>query len=158
MVGKRNRIAREVTLFYCLFFLFFSDSNLIAIKHLRTLLTLVLTNSEVRKLLYDFSVIGRDLLAISATKTAEKIAPHDEELRSVNDTAPHDQFITQGGRVAQPGETPVFDSNGVEQKKQQALPEGDVVQSKGKILDTLKQFRVGLFFLFLNFQLTYFAV
>ncbi|KAG6848115.1 hypothetical protein H0H93_003252, partial [Arthromyces matolae] len=34
-----------------------------AIRHLRTLFSLVLTNSEVRKLLSDFSIIGRDVLS-----------------------------------------------------------------------------------------------
>ena len=81
-----------------------------AVKHLRTLLTLVLTNSEVRKLFYDFSVIGRDLLAKGATKTAELIAPNEEKLRQVDQSAPNDQFITEGGRVAGPGETPILES------------------------------------------------
>lgn len=81
----------------------------IALKHLRTLLTLILTNSEVRKLLTDFSVIGRDLLAKGAAKTSELIAPTEEKLREVDQSAPHDQFITEGGRVAGHGETPILD-------------------------------------------------
>jgi hypothetical protein len=80
-----------------------------AVKHLRTLLVLVLTNSEVRKLLYDFSVIGRDLLARGAAKTAELIAPSEAKLREVDQSAPNDQFITEGGRVAGPGETPILE-------------------------------------------------
>jgi hypothetical protein len=82
-----------------------------AVKHLRTLLTLVLTNSEVRKLLYDFSLIGRDLLAKGASKTAQLIAPPEDKLREVNQSAPNDQFITEGGRVAGPGETPILEVN-----------------------------------------------
>jgi hypothetical protein len=54
---------------------------IIAVKHLRTLLTLVLTNSEARKLLSDFSLIGRDLLAKGASKAATNIAPDQERLR-----------------------------------------------------------------------------
>jgi len=82
----------------------------LAVKHLRTLLTLILTNSEVRKLLSDFSVIGRDLLSRGASKLAVAIAPSDEQLRNVDQSAPHDQFITTGGRVAGPNETPVLEA------------------------------------------------
>lgn len=37
------------------------------------------------------------------------LAPTDDQLRDVDQSAPNDQFITQGGRVAGPGETPVLD-------------------------------------------------
>lgn len=78
-----------------------------AVTHLRTLLSLILTNAEVRKLLSDFSVIGRDLLARGASKVAESARPDEEELRQVNDSAPNDRFVTEGGRHAGPDETPV---------------------------------------------------
>jgi hypothetical protein len=65
-----------------------------------------LTNSEVRKLLSDFSLIGRDLLALGLSKVAEGIRPHPEALARVNDTSPQDQFITEGGRPVGPNETP----------------------------------------------------
>jgi hypothetical protein len=81
-----------------------------AVKHLRTLLSLVLTNSEVRKLLSDFSVIGRDLLSRGAVKAAQAVAPPEDELRRVDQSAPNDQFITEGGRVAGPNETPVLEA------------------------------------------------
>ncbi|EPQ50351.1 hypothetical protein GLOTRDRAFT_141540 [Gloeophyllum trabeum ATCC 11539] len=81
-----------------------------AVQHLRTLLSLVLTNSEVRKLLSDFSVIGRDLLAKGAAKAASKIGPDEERLRQVDDTAPNDQFVTEGGRTVGPDETPVLEA------------------------------------------------
>jgi hypothetical protein len=51
-----------------------------AAKHLRTLLSLVATNSEARKLLSDFSLIGRDLLSKGASKAAEGLAPDQERL------------------------------------------------------------------------------
>src|ERR1700689_5150194 len=51
-----------------------------AVQHLRTLLNLILTNSEARKLLSDFGLIGRDLLARSATKVAEALRPDEEQL------------------------------------------------------------------------------
>lgn len=78
-----------------------------AVQHLRTLLSLIFTNSEVRKLLSDFAVIGRDLLARGAVKVAEATRPDQERLRQVDESAPNDQFITEGGRVAGPNETPV---------------------------------------------------
>jgi hypothetical protein len=89
--------------------LFFPLSSILAVKHLRTVLNLILTNSEVRKLLSDFSVIGRDLLSRGASKVAATIGPSDEELRNVDQSAPNDQFITKGGRVADPNETPVLE-------------------------------------------------
>ncbi|KAI6102700.1 hypothetical protein EV401DRAFT_2061139 [Pisolithus croceorrhizus] len=61
-----------------------------AVRHLRTILSLILTNSEVRKLLSDFSVIGRDLLAKGAGKAAEAFA--------------------RGGQRVGPGEVPVLDA------------------------------------------------
>jgi len=78
-----------------------------AVRHLRTLLSLVLTNSEARKLLSDFSTIGRDLLAKGAAKAAGSIAPPEEKLSTVDHTAPNDQFITEGGRPVGPGEKPI---------------------------------------------------
>jgi len=82
----------------------------VAVRHLRTLLHVVLTNSEARKLLSDFSVIGRDLLSKTAGKAAEMLAPDEERLRRADETAPNDQFITEGGRPAGPGETPVLEA------------------------------------------------
>lgn len=78
-----------------------------AVGHLRTLLTLVLTNAEVRKLAADFAVVGRDLLARGAVKAAEALRPDEERLAQVDDTAPRDQFVTEGGRTVGPDETPV---------------------------------------------------
>jgi hypothetical protein len=81
-----------------------------AVQHLRTILSLILTNSEVRKLLSDFSLIGRDLLARGASKAAEGLRPDAEALAHVDDSAPQDQFITEGGRTAGPNETPVLEA------------------------------------------------
>lgn len=78
-----------------------------AVTHLRTLLSIVMTNAEVRKLAADFSVIGRDLLARGAGKLAETARPDEARLAQVDDSAPSNQFITEGGRVAGPDETPV---------------------------------------------------
>jgi hypothetical protein len=64
-----------------------------AAQHLRTLLSLILTNSEARKLLSDFSLIGRDLLARTASMAADAIKPDEEKLARADDTAPQDQFV-----------------------------------------------------------------
>ena len=94
-------------------FLFLSDSHhmliafLLAVRHLHTILSLVLTNSKVRKLLSDFSLIGRDLLARDASKAAGRLRPDSEALAHVNDSAPQDQFLIEGGRKVGPNETPV---------------------------------------------------
>ncbi|PFH46331.1 hypothetical protein AMATHDRAFT_70122 [Amanita thiersii Skay4041] len=80
-----------------------------AVRHLRTLLHLILTNSEVRKLLSDFSTIGRDLLAKGAHKAAEQIAPPEEKLRGVDQAGPEDHFVSEGGRPVGTEETPTLD-------------------------------------------------
>ncbi len=59
-----------------------------AVQHLRTLLSLVFTNAEVRKLFSDFSVIGRDLVARAAEKVAEQARPNEAELRRIDEPAP----------------------------------------------------------------------
>ncbi|KAF9457296.1 hypothetical protein BDZ94DRAFT_1326382 [Collybia nuda] len=98
-----------------------------AVQHLRTLLSLVLTNSEVRKLLSDFSLIGRDLLAKTAQKAAGHIAPDPDALARVDESAPQDQFITEGGRVAGKNETPVLEARvpGTDVRMKQHPREGE---------------------------------
>lgn len=82
-----------------------------ATKHLRTLLNLIVTNSEARKLLSDFSVLGRDVLARGAEHAAGMIRPDQDRLQQVDQSAPSDQFVTQGGRPVGPGETPVAEAS-----------------------------------------------
>ncbi|KAG8696444.1 hypothetical protein FRC08_007147, partial [Ceratobasidium sp. 394] len=79
-----------------------------AVKHLRTLLTLFATNSEARKLISDFGLIGRDLFARGAAKVAESSRPTPEQLAHVDDAAPSDQWKSADGRIVGPNETPVF--------------------------------------------------
>ncbi|OCH91664.1 hypothetical protein OBBRIDRAFT_834003 [Obba rivulosa] len=76
-------------------------------EHLRTLASLVLTNSEVRKLIEDFSVIGRDLLSRGATKAAEKTRPDEERLRRVDEPAPDNRWVSAGEHEHGPEQTPV---------------------------------------------------
>lgn len=80
-----------------------------AMRHLRTLLSLILTNSEVRKLLSDFSVIGRDLLAKGASKAAEALRPDKEEIAHVAEPASEGVFTTHGGRKVGTAKTPTLD-------------------------------------------------
>ncbi|KAI0781790.1 hypothetical protein C8Q75DRAFT_790036 [Abortiporus biennis] len=81
-----------------------------AVQHLRTLLSLILTNAEVRKLLSDFSVIGRDILARGASKLADAARPDEERLRNVDQSGPSDKFVTEGGRYAGQDETPILEA------------------------------------------------
>ena len=83
------------------------DDGRQAVQHLRTLLSLVMTNAEVRKLLADFSVIGRDILARTAGKVAETVRPDEERLRQIGDAAPPDQWVSKDGKIAGPNQTPV---------------------------------------------------
>ena len=69
-----------------------ANSSPEAVRHLRTILSLILTNSEARKLLSDFSVVGRDLLAKGAVKAAETLRPTEEQLAKVDEPAPQDEF------------------------------------------------------------------
>lgn len=46
---------------------------------------LLLTNSEARKLISDFSVVGRDLLARGLGKASEGLRPTEEQLRGVDE-------------------------------------------------------------------------
>jgi hypothetical protein len=78
-----------------------------AVRDLRTIPSLVLTNSEVRGLLSDFSLIGHDLHARGASNAADSLRPDPEALAHVDETAPRDQFITEGGRKVGPTETPM---------------------------------------------------
>ncbi|KAF5393156.1 hypothetical protein D9757_001352 [Collybiopsis confluens] len=56
-----------------------------AAHSIRTLVHLLLTNSEARKLLSDFSVVGRDLVARGLGKASEGLRPDEERLRNVDE-------------------------------------------------------------------------
>lgn len=73
-------------------------------------MNIVATNSEVRKLLTDFGLIGRDLLSKAASKAAENIAPSPDRLANVDRPGPQDQFVTNGGRTTGTEETPVLEA------------------------------------------------
>ncbi|CED82968.1 Protein of unknown function DUF4449 [Phaffia rhodozyma] len=82
-----------------------------AASHLRTLLTLVLTNSEMRKVISDLGLVGRDLFASAAVRTAEKVRPDEEELNQVDKEAPSGQWEGPGGKKYGTNETPVLEAN-----------------------------------------------
>ncbi|KIY66782.1 hypothetical protein CYLTODRAFT_444462 [Cylindrobasidium torrendii FP15055 ss-10] len=63
-----------------------------ASQHVRSLVHLVLTNGEFRKLISDFSVVARDLAARGAVKAAENIRPNQEQLERVDEAAKADHF------------------------------------------------------------------
>jgi Family of unknown function (DUF5923) len=75
--------------------------------HLRTLGNLIATNSEVRKILSDFSVIGRDILVRTASHAAESVRPDQDGLTNVDRPAPPDRFEAAGGRQSGSNEAPV---------------------------------------------------
>ncbi|CUA74610.1 putative protein C32A11,02c [Schizosaccharomyces pombe 972h-] [Rhizoctonia solani] len=79
-----------------------------AVKHLRTLLTLFATNSEARKLLSDFGLIGRDLFTRGASKALDSARPTPEQLAHVDDAAPSDQWKTTDGKIIGPNATPTL--------------------------------------------------
>ncbi|KIM26634.1 hypothetical protein M408DRAFT_25337 [Serendipita vermifera MAFF 305830] len=56
---------------------------------MRTLVQLLLTNSEARKLIQDFTLIGRDMFAHGAAKAAERARPDPERMAKVDDAAPN---------------------------------------------------------------------
>ena len=54
--------------------------------------------------------MGRDLLARGASKAAAELAPDREALARVNNSAPQNQFVAEGGRIAGPNETPILEA------------------------------------------------
>ncbi|KAF8209441.1 hypothetical protein K438DRAFT_1753781 [Mycena galopus ATCC 62051] len=69
-----------------------------AAHHLRTLLSLVLRNAEMRKLITDAGTVGRDLLAKGTAKVADAVSPKPEQLARADDPAPHDHFVDEDNR------------------------------------------------------------
>jgi Family of unknown function (DUF5923) len=62
-------------------------------------LSLILTNSEARKLLSDVSLIGRDLFARGAVKIADAARPDPEALARVDEAAPSSDWKPSDGQV-----------------------------------------------------------
>ncbi|TIB69078.1 hypothetical protein E3Q08_03579 [Wallemia mellicola] len=79
-----------------------------ALEHLRTVFTLIATNSEVRKLLSDSKIIGQDLFADAASKAAKVARPNEEKLAKIDESAP-EGWKSKDGRVVGADETPEYD-------------------------------------------------
>ncbi|KAI0296913.1 hypothetical protein B0F90DRAFT_1953317 [Multifurca ochricompacta] len=111
------------------------DDSRQAACHLRTLGNLIATNSEVRKLLSDFSIIGRDILARAAFHAADNIRPDQDAVTNIDRPAPVDQFETAGGRQVGPGETPVaeLDVPGTNTAIRHHPQEGTEVEHEGQV-------------------------
>ncbi|CAH0044074.1 unnamed protein product [Clonostachys solani] len=59
-----------------------------ALKGLRTLGTLIITNGQFRKLLKDFSILIRDIAGDAAGNAANKVRPSEEQLGQLDQAAP----------------------------------------------------------------------
>ncbi|KAL7411789.1 hypothetical protein BDY24DRAFT_121689 [Mrakia frigida] len=82
-----------------------------AAPHLRTLLTLFLTNAEARKILNDLGTVGRDIFANVAVKAAEKARPGEEELRNVDREGEAGRWIGAEGKTHGRDSTPNLELN-----------------------------------------------
>ena len=58
-----------------------------ALDGLKTLGRLIISNGQFRKLLDDALVLARDMVGDAATKTAEKVNPSEERLKSIDEPA-----------------------------------------------------------------------
>lgn len=77
-----------------------------ALKNLRVLATLFITNGEVRKLVSDFGVIGRDMFATAAEKAANAARPDQEKLSQVDRPAEKNTWIGPDGQRMGTDQTP----------------------------------------------------
>ncbi|KAF5341441.1 hypothetical protein D9758_014751 [Tetrapyrgos nigripes] len=76
------------------------DANQAA-NHIRTLVRLLLTNSEARKLISDLSVVGRDLLSQGLSKAARQIGPDEEQLKGVDEAHHGEAFVSKEQQQAE---------------------------------------------------------
>ncbi|KAL1405701.1 hypothetical protein Q8F55_007369 [Vanrija albida] len=80
-------------------------------KHLRVLFTLFATNGEVRKLLKDLGLLGRDLFANAATKAADASRPSKEQMSHVDEAAEKNTWVSPDGTKTGPNQTPTLNAN-----------------------------------------------
>ena len=71
-----------------------------------------MTNSEFRKLIKDFGIIGRDIFATGASKAADKARPNQGQLDSIDQEAPSNQWIGADGKTHGTNETPELQMKG----------------------------------------------
>ncbi|KAN0107712.1 Protein of unknown function (DUF4449) domain containing protein [Russula decolorans] len=112
------------------------DDRRQAARHLRTLGDLIATNSEVRKILSDFSIIGRDILARTASHAAESVRPDQDALTKVDRPAPLDQFEAGSSKQAGPNGSPEFQVRSASQTAGDAQ-QSEVTEAKAATDDTI---------------------
>lgn len=86
-------------------------------EHLRTVFTLIATNTEIRKLLTDSKVIGQDLFADAASKAADLARPNEEKLAKIDESAP-EGWKSKDGRIVGTDETPEYDMPKIKKAKE----------------------------------------
>ncbi|KAJ7232032.1 hypothetical protein B0H12DRAFT_1204987 [Mycena haematopus] len=109
-----------------------------AAHHLRTLLSLLLTNAEMRKLITDAGTVGRDLLAKSAAKAAEAVSPKPDDLARADDPAPQDHFVEEASSSLSDSSSSSSDS--------EAPPSPEVDKTKSDKLDNGRAWLTDEFF------------
>ncbi|KLO12225.1 hypothetical protein SCHPADRAFT_905341 [Schizopora paradoxa] len=115
-----------------------------ALEHLRTLFQLLITNSESRKLLSDFKLVGRGIFADAASNVAERARPAQEELDQVDNAAPTHHFedsperkdISVNGLKSTAAETAGVSPAAVKETQIDQPPVGDAATTAVKEGDT----------------------
>ncbi|KAI9637351.1 uncharacterized protein MKK02DRAFT_36365 [Dioszegia hungarica] len=105
-----------------------------AAKHLRVLLTLFVTNAEVRKLAKDLGFVGRDIFASTASRAADKARPSQQQLDQVDREAPSKQWIGADGKKLGPNDTPELQMKGPDGAEVRYNPKD--APSQAKVTDT----------------------
>ncbi|THU95239.1 hypothetical protein K435DRAFT_779121 [Dendrothele bispora CBS 962.96] len=104
------------------------DANQAA-THLRTLLHLLLTNSEARKLVSDLSLVGRDLLSKGLSKAALGIAPDEERLAGVDEAHHGDEFISKEQQEAEKAKAEEKKAKAKQAKEEAKADGGDALKN-----------------------------
>jgi hypothetical protein len=105
-------------------------ANHSAAAHLRTLVTLFITNSEARKIISDLGVIGRDVFASGAVKVAEKVRPDQEALDKADQEAPSKEWIGPDGQRLGTNDTPELQLKGPKGSEIRYNPKDDPRDAK----------------------------
>lgn len=104
-----------------------------AASEIKTLVKLFLSNGEVRKLVKDAGVVGRQLFATGASRAADRAAPSDEQLQQVDSTA---QDAPQSAQAQDPQRGMTKDER-KQHAKQKASQAGGQIKSDAK--DTVNE-------------------
>ncbi|EOQ98692.1 hypothetical protein J056_003212 [Wallemia ichthyophaga EXF-994] len=83
------------------------EGNDKALHHLRTIFTLIATNSEIRKLLTDSKILGFDLFADAAANAANMARPPAEQINKLDETAP-EGWKNNDGSIVGADQTPQY--------------------------------------------------